>query len=465
MRRRHSFFDHKSGLSHHKVEHKRISKKTKAFLVLGSILVIFVGVLIYLGVSFSSAAGNILNSRNGFSFKDLAGKSALKQTDGVTNILVLGKGGSGHPGGQLTDTMILVRINQSDKRIAMVSLPRDLQIKLPGGGINKLNYAFTYGWEKEKDQNKKNDAGAQTAVAEVQEITGVPVHYYTVVDFVGFKELVDTLGGVTVNVEKDIYDPMYPKDSFDAKGNYVKTDAYQTFSLKAGEQKLDGTTALKYARSRETTSDFDRAKRQQKLLLAIKEKALSLGVLTNPVKISELMQDVGNHVKTSFNASELKGVVDLAKNTDQSKIINKVLDNDPKTGLLISVNEGGYYLKTKSGNFKEIQAMIKGIFGTSSSTSTVSGTTTANSAADIEVWNGSGTKGSGGTLADKLKKAGLNITKIDTNPEIIDETTIYDGTNGSKDFNLVKQKVGKAKVVAYKQPGVIKIIIGRDYGN
>lgn len=432
-------------------------KKFKIFAIsLAVVLIVGLGFEVY---SFFNAANSMLGSN--VTLNDLKGlvsasKSVLDQSEGRTNILVLGKGGDNHPGGQLTDTIQVIMINHADNRIAMVSLPRDLQIKTASGGINKLNSAYSSGYESEKDKTKKAEAGAKAASDKVSDILGVDIHYYITVDFIGFKDLVDSLGGVTVDVEKDLYDPYYPKDSFTSDGSYVKTDAYTTVSIKAGEQEMDGITALRYARSRETTSDFDRASRQQNLLYSIKEKALSLGVLANPQKVSNMLESIGNHIKMSFNLSELKELISFVNKMDKEKLITEVVDNNAKDGLLISTSEGGYYLKPKAGNNSQIQTMVKNIFSADED---------ADSAiTSIEVLNASGTAGKAGKVAEILKAEGYEISNIDTYTEVVDTTVIENGGTDTSVANKIKSIVGIGSIKTYSQKGTLRVIIGKDYG-
>ena len=466
MRRRHYSFDHRDRVektgersrnNHPEINRVRSKKKNRRYgrYIISALALILIGLGVYLGSSLLTSANSMLSSD--VTIKDIFSKSSLKQTDGRTNILILGKGGSNHPGGQLTDTILLASIKNSDKKVAFVSIPRDLMVSIPGSGFKKINEAYTTGWNSIKDENKKGEEGAKSASEVVSKVTGVPIHYFFTLDFVGFKSLVDTLGGITVNVEKDLSDPLYPQDYFGKDGSYTKTDAYSPFYLKAGKQDLDGVTALKYARSRETTSDFDRAKRQQNLLLAIKDKALSLGVLANPKKLTDIMSDLGNHIKTSLTVAEIKSLIEIVKNVDKTTITNKVLDNGP-AGLLVSSSEGFYHLEPKAGatNYKEIQALVKNIFSTETSTEL--------EITDVEVLNGAGTAGLGGKVADKLKAEGLNVVKIDTNPTEIEKTTIFSSKKTGTTIDKIKSVVGVSTVELSNDKEVIRVVIGKNYG-
>jgi LCP family protein required for cell wall assembly len=416
-----------------------------------AVLALLLVVLGYLGISSLRAANNILASN--ISVGSLLKQNSLKQTDGITNVLILGKGGSNHDGGQLTDTIMLVRMRQKDKKAAMISVPRDLMVNIPGDGASRINEAYAQGFNTEKNSAKKNDAGIKIAGQIIERDLGVPVHYYMVVDFIGFSDLVDAMGGVTINVEKELNDPYYPKSSV-VNGKLIESDAYAPVHIKTGIQTMNGDTALKYARSRETTSDFDRAKRQQQLMFAIKEKALSLGLLSNPIRLNEVFQSLGNHIKTTFNANEIGDLVSIMKDFNKSSLVNKVIDNS-ENGLLVSSDVGFYHLVPKSGNFAQIKQFVKNVFETEQAAELIS----------VEVYNGTNRSGLAGKLADTLKAAEFTVTKIENSDKLYDKTTIFDGTKSSKSYQKIKSLVGVAETTTYEQSGVIKIIIGKDYGN
>lgn len=432
------------------VRQQKLKSKSRAKFILWSCVALVVLIIGYVGVKSISAANNVLSSN--ITLSSLINQSPLKQTDGVTNILLLGKGGSSssNPAPQLTDTIMLVRYRASDKKVAMISIPRDLSTTFPNGGQGKINAAYSTGYNSIKDSKdaaRKQKAGADAASAVVAKIAGVPVHYSVTVDFNGFKDLVDNLGGVTVNVEKALNDPRYPAD------NMID---YAPFKLAAGVQKMDGKTALRYARSRETTSDFDRAKRQQNLIYAIKDKMLSLGVLANPVKFSSTLQSLGAHISTTFSPDELKELTNVAQNIKSDLVINKVIDNDPKTGLLIS-EPGSSDLVPKTGNFTQIQSFVKNIFNESSASPTAS--------VKIEVYNATGEVGKAKALADKLEKKGYKVAVLEKYDTVVDKSFIEDGTSGSakQTVEIIGTMLGQFKTKTTGSLNTIRIIVGKDY--
>ena len=373
--------------------------------------------------------------------------------DGRINILLIGVGGEKHSkGGNLADTIIIASIDPNNKKIAMLSIPRDLQVTLPKplSGIEKINAVHALG---EQNSKKIPGGGPELIKKSVSTILDLPIHYFIRVDFDGLKQIVDTLGGVTVNVEKTINDPFYPAP------NLVD---YQPFYLKEGVQKINGDTALRYARSRQTTSDFDRAKRQQNILVAIKDKSLSLGVLSNPKKIFELISTLGKHIKTDLQALEMERLLSILKDVNSDIIISKVLDNGPD-GPLISTNNGGYYLVPKTGNFKEVQTIAHSIF---------TDPYISQEDALIAIQNGSNETGKGSEVSNILKKYNYNISSVVTSPASSATTYIYDMTKGEKKITVgllkrrlsatVKTSIGSEIINATPNADII-VVVGDDY--
>ncbi len=201
----------------------------------------------------------------------------------------------------------------------MLSIPRDIYVdnEMVGWGT-RINSVYEYVAEN----NDYDYALAMNELrSEIERITGVDLHYYAKIDFEGFVDIVDAIGGITVDVEEEIYDIAYPADPGSA---YL----YQTFYLEAGEQELDGETALKYVRSRHTSSDFDRARRQQEVLNAVKNKALSIGFLLNPVKIKNTLSVLADNFETDLTLTEMMNFASLASDFSGDSIVSAVLSDD-----------------------------------------------------------------------------------------------------------------------------------------
>lgn len=421
---------------------------------IGLVVLVYAGVV---GAKVFGVIGEISVKNEGsaapfFKFPKITSEALAGEGEGRINILLLGIGGKTHTAGGLADTIILVSIDPKNNKVALLSIPRDLYVTYPKplSGQGKINAIHVYG---EEAQRKIPGGGPELMKKEVAEILDVPVHYFARVDFDGFKKLVDALGGVTVTVEKAIYDPLYPAP------NMID---YSPFKISAGVHELDGETALKFARSRETTSDFDRAHRQQQIISAIKDKSLSLGVLTNPKKIIDILSILGQHVKTDLTTSEMERLVKIVKDVSQDNISSTVLDNGPD-GPLVSENNGAYILVTRTGNYKEIQKIAHEIFTNPELDS---------EKATIAVQNASGVAGRGIEVSTLLKEYTYTVTSTVTASKIAKESAIYDASAGKKPatiellkkrLNLNVRTVIPSDLTAQTPHEDIIIVVGEDY--
>jgi len=217
-----------------------------------------------------------------------------------------------------TDTMILISVDPATGKAGMLSIPRDLWVTVPGYGENRINTAHYTG-----DKNGYPGGGPALAMKTVQYNLGVPVHFYVRVDFDGFRRIIDTLGGIDIDVPQTINDPKYPDENY----------GYDPFYIEKGPHHLDGAAALKYARTRATSgADFDRSRRQHPVLLAIREQALAIGVIP---KIPELWNTMAGTVQTDL---QLVDILELTKLADkisgddiQSVVVDHTMTVDYKT--------------------------------------------------------------------------------------------------------------------------------------
>ncbi len=224
------------------------------------------------------------------------------------NILLLGVDKRPNEVYARTDTMILATIDPNTKRAGMLSVPRDLWVSIPGYDEDRVNKAHFLG-----DQYGYPGGGPALAMKTIQYNLGVPVHFYVKVDFDGFRNIVDTLGGIEIDVPQTIDDPKYPDNNY----------GYDPFYIEAGRHTLDGYTALKYARTRATPgSDFSRAKRQQQVLLAIRDKALQLDMIP---KIPELWASMSGTVETNLQLVDILEMGQLADEIDTGNIQSEVI--------------------------------------------------------------------------------------------------------------------------------------------
>jgi LCP family protein required for cell wall assembly len=173
---------------------------------------------------------------------------------GAMTVLLLGldrRPGEGAPA--RSDAIIVARLEPERRRIALLSLPRDLIVEIPGYGYGRINAASVYG-----ELNPQLGGGVALARTTVSSLLGIPIDHVVTIDFEGFIQAIDALGGVTIDVPTELYDAAYPTMDY----------GYQTVHFLPGVQQMDGATALKYARLRHADSDFERSKRQQQVIIA-----------------------------------------------------------------------------------------------------------------------------------------------------------------------------------------------------
>jgi LCP family protein required for cell wall assembly len=229
--------------------------------------------------------------------------------DGRVNILLLGNGGPNHDGADLTDTMMVASIDPINHKAVLISIPRDLWVKVPGHGSMKINAAYAMGkydfiGKIDTTNNNTNAvlAGFKTADQVVESTLGIPIHYNLLVNFPAFKKGVDAVGGVTINVPELLYDRSMAWENHN-----------NPILAKPGVQHFNGQKALLYVRSRHTSSDFARAERQRAVIEALKEKIVSIGTLSNPLKLSQLMSAFGNNVVTDLSLTDAGRLYQLVK--------------------------------------------------------------------------------------------------------------------------------------------------------
>jgi len=240
------------------------------------------------------------------------------------NILLLGYGGPGHDGPYLTDSIMLLSIRPGTREAIMISVPRDLWVKipaLPGNGFmtGKLNSAYAIGTDHNNYPNVRNEwktstGGGDLAAATVSQVTGQPIDYWVGVDFKAFRDLVNALGGVRVNVPTMLDDPYFPAG---------ESTGMMRVHFDTGWQQFDGERALEYARSRETTSDFDRSRRQQLVMLAVRQRVFSLNAIPRMLSLLGALQD---NVRTNLRPGDMQQLADLAGKIKDQDIRRVAID-------------------------------------------------------------------------------------------------------------------------------------------
>jgi LCP family protein required for cell wall assembly len=340
-------------------------------------------------------------------------KKLRGEEEGRINFLLLGQGGAKHDGPYLTDTIMVVSLKPKTKQVAIISLPRDLVVPIPGFGLRKINSANAYGEAGGQEQ------GAKLASQVVSNILDIPIHYYVRLSFNGFAQVIDELGGVPITIPTGFTDPEYPTD----------VNGFTTVSFEPGWQVLSGERALQYVRSRHGTngegSDFARARRQQQILLALKEKLLSPATFLNPSLTLRLYRSLSNSIETDLDASEAVKLVQLVRDVDMSNIITKVFDVSP--GGLLSEKigpDGAYLLLPNVPDYSELKAAAQNIFNVSAVTK---------EAAKIIIENGTSSAGLAEATSESLISQGLNVISFGNAPhQNYPRTLLYDYTGGAK---------------------------------
>ncbi|MBA3679434.1 LCP family protein [Candidatus Saccharibacteria bacterium] len=436
-------------------------KKKKRWWLRILLTVIFIGLCVAGGFAYKTYRSlnkviqkNTGQTAEGLKTENVALDKLKGEGDGRVNILLLGVGDPGHAGEELSDTIIVASYDPKTKDVAMLGIPRDLYVKISGNGFSKINAAYAFG------EQQKKGSGPTLAKKTVSDLLGIPIHYYIVADFTALKQAVDTVGGVDVTVPTTLVDPDYPCGRNEGK--------VCGFSLLAGPQHLNGSAALKYVRCRkgDCGDDYGRAKRQQEVLVALRQKSLKLDIFTNPAKIGKLLDIVGNNVRTDLQLGELERLAQIAKEADPTKITNKVLDNST-TNLVKNSQVGDASVVIPAngiGNYSAIQAFVRTIF--------VDGYIKQENAS-VQVENGTPVSNRGKLVTDQLKSYNYNV--IATVPADLNSykiTKIFDTTGGKKPYTLqyLEKRFGVKAVVVPVDPNIpapadIRIIVGADYKN
>jgi LCP family protein required for cell wall assembly len=367
------------------------------------------------------------------------------------NILLLGTDQrDGEQGPSRTDTMIVITVDPQTKTAGMLSIPRDLWVSIPGHSEGRINTAHFFG-----DANDYPGGGPALAKKTVQYALGIPIHYYVRVNFEGFEKLVDAIGGITVYVEEAIHDERYPD------GNY----GYMTIDIPAGEQLMDGQMALRYARARHGGTDFQRARRQQQVLKAIRDRVLRLDIPLT--RIPEMLKIVGDSVRTDLSLSDMYALAKVGREVDGESIRSAVID---ETLTIPQTTPDGAQVLIPDRTL--IRAVVKDLFGGPAPTSVANLTEAqliAQEEAKIEVQNGTLTPGLAQRTAEELKEVGYTVVSF-TNAERSDYATSviidYSGKTGT--VSLLAQRFNVAAENIHRRSDGpsevdVRLILGQDY--
>ncbi len=392
-------------------------------IALISFLIIIISGVMYLSEKLFSPGGGLsgFNKFNPLSQLAYLVSPADKRIDGElsdrVNILAMGIGGEGHDGPYLTDTMIVISVKPSTGEVGLLSLPRDMVVKLKNGEWPKINSVYSLGRGNDPDQ-------APEYVKEViGDLVDLPMHYYGIVTFSGFEKFIDEIGGISVNAPMAFTDYQYPTKDYQV----------QTVSFRAGAQTMDGTDALIYARSRNGNnfegSDFARSRRQQLILQAVKDKLFKFSTLLSPAKMGAIKDLLGKGLETNISIWQGLKIAQMLKETDDAKIYHLVLDDAPDSLLEPGYGpDGAWVLQPKDGNYETLARQFKNIFNTGKIKA---------EAAKLEIKNGTEVEGLAYWTTVYLEKLGYKIIKYgNAATQDYQRTVIYDLTDSGKKDSL-----------------------------
>ncbi len=402
---------------------KRIFKRS--MLAVGAL--VLVGGL-WFGFKFYRDISKLTGNSNPLSLLGAFKPSPLQNQDGRVNILVAANSADdpGHNGANLTDSIMVLSLNTKNNTALILSVPRDLWVDIPGVGHAKINDTYPNG-------------GMDALQRVVQDNLGLTIDYQALVNYGAFRDLVNAVGGITITIDSDD-----PRGIYDPSLDYTTRTCCALAKYPNGSVTLNGKQALNLARARGDAygsygyaqSDFTRTLYQRKMLLAAKDKAVQSSVIANPFKVSNLVDAVGNNIKTNLQVDEIETLYTYMKKIDDNKIdsynINTLMGGNTTMLANYTAPDGESALIPADGvdNFTNIQAQIQKIF-TADPVSKEGATTV--------VLNGTSTPGLALGQETKLTGKGMTVSIGDA-PATQATTTIVDNSNGQKPNTLAYLK-------------------------
>lgn len=390
-------------------ERKRLTRRQllKRGLITIGLIVLAIGG--YTSVKVLLAGGSVFKG-------DLFGlveQRALKQdASGRTNVLVFGTSeddeGGDHPGAYLTDSIILISIDQTKKDAYMVGIPRDLWVTYDtscyyGGDAGKINSLF----QCYSNSGQDEAAGSAALLNKVGQVTGLDVQYYAHVNYGVVRDSVNAVGGVDLTIPD--YDPSSPgiyDPNFDWKCNYT----CKMVNYKDDERvHMDGEHALAFVRARNAAGgyglpggNYDREKNQQVVLVALRDKAMSAGTLTNFVAVTQLVDAMGNNLRTNFETAEIRTLMSLGTEIKPESIHSISLNKDGEMATTTGVGPDGSSIVRPIDSIYDYSSIIKYI------KKQINSEPFMKEDALVVALNGSGVAGQGKLASDKLADMGFN---------------------------------------------------------
>lgn len=366
----------------------------------------------------------------------------------IVNFLLLGADTTNPDNSGRTDVLTIVSVNRTAGTVSMLSIPRDLYVYIPDHQVARINTAFGWG-----ETNLGEGAGAQLLIDTIRYNLGLEIDYYARVDFNGFHQIVDDLGGVEVAVDCAIQDWRLREPGLDP----TIEDNWEIFTLPVGVHLMDGDLALWYARSRRTSSDFDRGRRHQALLRALWRRIRGLNLID---QISDVWPQVLETVDTNITLEDMLGFAPLALSLDTSRIASYFFRPNIEVSFWRSP-EGASVL---APNRDAIATLERQMFEPPTQHQLVQ------EGARIEVVNASGVRDLDDVAADRLAWEGFVPVIGTPMPNYREYTVIYDYTGQTKGSSLGTLqsvlRVGNEGVIIEPDPNRMvdfRVVIGGSY--
>lgn len=400
-------------------------KLVKRIVLIFGALVLAAG--LFLGFKFYKDIARLTGNKNPFSLFSVFKPAHLNNQDGRVNILVAGNSAddAGHDGSTLTDSIMVLSVNTRNNTALMLSIPRDLWVDIPGNGHAKINEAYV-------------DGGMDLLQEVVEENLGLTINYQALINYTAFRDLVNAVGGITITVKspdpRGLYDPSV---DWVTHGPLVK--------LSNGKHTLNGEQALDLARARGDAygsygfpqADFNRTEHQRQMLLAVKDKASSTSVIANPLKVSALVDAIGNNVKTNLQLNEIETLYTFMKKIDNSQIASynlntlKGKDRTMLSNYTSPMGQSALIPAAGIDDFTDIQTQI---------TRLLSNNPLVREAGSVVVLNGTDTTGLAKDQESTLARVGIDVLMEANAPAAQAQSTIVDNSDDTKPNTLAYLK-------------------------
>jgi LCP family protein required for cell wall assembly len=384
--------------------------------------------------------------------------------DGASRVTVLMMGldyrdWEANEGAPRTDTMILLTIDPINRTAGMLSIPRDLWVNIPGGfNYARINTAYQLG-----EVYKIPGGGPQLAMDTVEELLGVPIDYYARIDFSAFERFIDEIGGVKIDVpEKITVDPLGDNN---------------TKNLKPGIQTLPGDLALAYARARKTEGgDFDRAQRQQQVILAIRNRIISFDMLPTLIaKSGVLYNELSSGIHTNLTLEESIKLAWLASQIDEDQIRKGIISPPEQVSLYTATTADGQQQEVLKPITEKIRLLRDEIFTDTGPTSPAAASLEQKArleteAARISILNGTYTPGLAALTQEYLQSQGVQVTETGNSQQVstYTEITYYTGKPYTVQFLVDLMKIDKIRIYYFNDPAHavdIEVTLGTTWAN